>query len=172
MPLKTMLRKGAGWSLIMTGCGTLMALDQLDIVVNGSDSLAGAAYIMWEQPRFLDHGTIVAAKMPAPLEERFGEHVFVKRIGGMPGDVIEVTVDGTACIEADCYPPMLKDGVPVSAPIEAQVIPEGYYALVGDAPDSLDSRYDVIGLMPEDQLVGRGWTLPWFPGWQEAAKWF
>lgn len=169
-PVTTILRKGFGWSCIVLGCGTIMALDQLDIVVNGSDSLAGAAYIMWEQPRFLDHGAIVAAKMPKPLEAQYGEHVFVKRIGGMPGDVIEVTVDGTACIQSSCYPPMLKDGVPVAAPITAQVIPHGHYALVGDTPDSLDSRYKVIGLMPEEQLVGRGWTLPWFPRWQGAAE--
>lgn len=165
-------RKVMGYTLILGGVATLHVMDQVDIVLNASASLPDNAYVMWEQPVFLNHGTIVGAQMPDVLAEKFGDHLYVKRIGGMPGDEITIAADGTACVNGACYEPVMRGGVNLLDPVKAQIIPADHYALFGASETSLDSRYDAIGLVPKEDLKGRGWPMPWLPEWKVLAEWF
>jgi type IV secretory pathway protease TraF len=164
------VRKVFGYALLGFGITCIMVLDQVDIVMNASHSLEEPAYLMVEHPVLLSHGTLVSATMPDALQASFGDYQFVKRIGGLPGDVITLNADGNPCINDQCYPPFLKNDAPISPLIAPGVIPDQHYALFGTSHDSLDSRYQVIGLISEDQLIGRGWPMPFIADWREAAQ--
>jgi len=144
-------RKVMGYALILSGVAALHVMDQVDIVLNASDSLPDNAYVMWEQPVLLSHGAIVGAEMPDVLAEKFEGHLYVKRT---------------------CYEPVMRSGVNLLDPVQPQIIPEGHYAVFGEAEDSLDSRYEAIGLVPKEDLKGRGWPMPWLPEWKVLAEWF
>ena len=163
-------RKTFGYGLIGIGCFSILVLDRTDIVMNATHSLHEPAFLMVDTPILLTRGSVVASEMPEVLKETFGEFTFVKRIGGLPGDEITLDESGNPCIQEVCFPPFLKDGKPVGALIEAGFIPEGHYALFGTEPDSLDSRYQAIGFVPHEKLVGRGWALPMMPDWREAKS--
>lgn len=163
-------RKIFGCALLAFGCSCLVVMDQVDIVMNASHSLDEPAYVMLEHPVLLTHGALVSAQMPDILQARFGDFHFVKRIGGLPGDVITLDGDGSPCVNNVCYPPFIKDDAPISAPIAPGLIPEDHYALFGTSHDSLDSRYAVIGLITKDDLVGRGWPMPFMADWREVSQ--
>ncbi|MEO1563948.1 MAG: S26 family signal peptidase [Pseudomonadota bacterium] len=162
-------RRALGYGTIFFGVGCIVVFDQFDIIMNASQSLDEPAFVLFEHPVFLRRGAVVAAAMPDVLHEQFGDYLFVKRIGGLPGDEITLDTDGSPCVNGQCYPLWLKDDEPVAARIEPGIIPDGHYAVFGNSPDSLDSRYSVVGLIAEDQLVGRGWPLPLMPDWREAG---
>jgi signal peptidase I len=82
----------------------------------------------------------------------------IKRVMGLPGEVIEVR-DGHTYI----------NGKPIDEPwiaffggrdISATHIPEGHIFIVGDnRPNSRDSRE--IGAVPFEDIIGRGWFVYW-----------
>lgn len=162
-------RKAFGVCTLLFAVACIFVLDQCDIVMNASGSLEEPAFLMYERPVLLSYGVVVSAQMPDVLRSRFGEYQFVKRIGGMPGDEITLNADGSPCVKDQCYPLWIKDGKPIATGIAPGVIPKGHYAVFGTSPDSLDSRYSVIGLIAEDQLLGRGWPLPLMSDWREAG---
>lgn len=165
-----MMRKAVGVIFIMGGIASLLVLDQVDIVVNGTRSLEAKAFVMWERPVLLNEGAVVSAEMPDLLKDKFGEFLFVKRIGGMPGDHVSVRDDGAPCVRDVCYTLAKKDGKPVGSALPEGTIPEGHYALFGDGETSLDSRYAAIGLVSLDDLKGRGWAIPWVADWRGHSE--
>lgn len=162
----TLPRKLLGWLLLTFGCLCIFFLDRTDIVMNASNSLEEPAYLMLEHPVLLSRGTVISAAMPEVLKAKFGDLHYVKRIGGLPGDEITLDAAGTPCIGDHCYPPFLKDGQPIAPVMTAGVIPDDHYAVFGTSADSLDSRYAVIGLIHRDQLLGRGWAMPFMSDWR------
>ena len=54
------------------------------------------------------------------------------------------------------------DGRPLAA-IGPGTIPPGHYYLHADHPDSHDSRYAEIGLVPRSRILGRAVALPDLP---------
>ncbi len=81
--------------------------------------------------------------------------LFVKRIEGVPGDVLRVSdrtinINGKPLAFAKTH---ARSGHPL-APIAAQVIPPDHYYLHNDGPDSLDSRYALAGLFARHALIG------------------
>lgn len=160
------VRKVASYGLLAFGISCIFVLDQTDVVMNASRSLDEPAYLMLEHPFWLSRGTVVSAEMPEVLAAKFGDMHFVKRIGGLPGDVIWLDDAGTPCIEEKCFPVFERNGLPVSSPIKPGVIPQGHYAVFGTSDDSLDSRYAVIGLIAEDELLGRGWPIMFASDWR------
>lgn len=169
-PTISRARKAFGYGTLMFGVGCIFVLDQFDIVMNASRSLEEPAYFMFERPVFLTYGAVVSARMPEVLQSRFGDYQFVKRIGGMPGDAITLDADGNPCVNGHCYPAWSRNGVPISPPITPGIIPEGHYALFGTSEDSLDSRYAVIGLIPEHDLLGRGWPMSFMSDYRVAPE--
>jgi signal peptidase I len=95
----------------------------------------------------------------------------IKRVIGLPGDVIEskdgvVYVNGRALEE-----PYLADGEVTgdpqdgqNPPIERQTVPDDHVFVLGDnRSNSADSRYENRGPIPIDSIVGRAFVLVWPP---------
>ena len=168
--LRTTLRR----TFIVTG--SLLALigywglANLQLTLNGSESLPDTAYVQWHWPQLIWRGAVVAVPPPAVFGDKFDGMSVVKRIGGLPGDKVENLGD-RICIAGACYVAELRDGKPFAPLMASGTIPEGMIAIFGDAPNSFDSRYGTFGLIPEDQIEAIGVALHGFPHWTEVAKW-
>ena len=163
-------RRAVGYGTILFGCGCIFVMDHVDIIMNASQSLDEPSFVMLDAPIFLSHGVVVSATMPEVLQANYGQFQYVKRIGGVPGDEITLDANGNPCINDVCYPLWMKDDAPFAPVITPGIIPPNHYALFGTSPDSLDSRYSMIGLIPEETLQGRGWPLPIMADWREVSQ--
>lgn len=83
------------------------------------------------------------------------EKLLIKRVVGLPGDVISI-IDGQVFINGEIYEePYIKDGY-TTGYIEDKVIPEGELFCMGDnRVVSMDCRDERIGNVPIDQVVGK-----------------
>ena len=90
---------------------------------------------------------------------------YLKTVRGLPGMTVAVAEDGTVRLDGE---PVGRakthalDGRPLAA-IAPGVIPPGHYFLHADHPDSHDSRYAEIGLVPRARILGRAVALPDIP---------
>lgn len=140
------------------------------VVVNGTTSLPFNGFVMVRWPLHLWHGGYVTFKAPDAVSAEFRHLSFVKRVVGVAGDPIE-TRDGRVCVRGDCRTllPRLRDkGFEALA---SGIIPEGKIAVFGDADNSLDSRYAVIGLVDTSDVVAVGVPAP-LPNWKVLKQWF
>lgn len=94
----------------------------------------------------------------------------IKRVIGLPGDVIE-TRDGVVYVnDRALEEPYLDEGTKTGDPsdgqnpeIARQTVPEGHVYVLGDnRSNSADSRYR--GPIEIDSIVGRAFVLVWPPG--------
>lgn len=140
------------------------------LVVNASSSLKGNAYAMVTWPLVLRPGAIVAVEMPEALRGKFGgqEVYLTKRIAGVAGDPVR-RAGNTLCVNDTCVAGQLKGGALVAPLWQDDEVPEGTIAVFGDSPDSLDSRYAVIGPRPVSDAAAAGVEIP-FPHWTELAE--
>lgn len=107
---------------------------------NCSESLPNTLYLSTSSNN-ISKGDIVDFKL---------EHssvTFIKVVGGIPGDFIQVDKDEIFINEE-------KIGKALNNlnPIEQGVIPENFYFMVGEHPESFDSRYNEFGLVPKNAL--------------------
>ena len=140
------------------------------LVVNATGSLKGNAYAMVTWPLILRPGAIVAVEMPEILEGKFGGHelYLTKRIAGVAGDPVRRS-GNSLCINGTCVEGQLKNGALVAPLWQGDAVPDGMIAVFGDSPDSLDSRYAVIGPRPVAEVVAAGFEIP-FPHWTDLAE--
>jgi signal peptidase I len=124
-------------------------------------SLHNQERIMVDKVSYLFHAptrgdVIVFIAPPAPSDN------YVKRIIGIPGDVITVsgdtvTLDGVTLNETYVDPAMQGNS---NAPIINKVLPAGQYFVMGDdRRNSSDSR--VWGLVPRGNIIGRAALVYW-----------
>lgn len=89
---------------------------------------------------------------------------FVKYLVGVEGDRIEVEGDrvylqtARGRLDMGRCKPTTRHGVPLQ-PIRPQTIPPGYVYVWAPHIDALDSRYEVMGLVPAKALIGKAVRL-------------
>ena len=114
-------------------------------------------------------GDVVVFELPPDKVGPDGIKDLIKRVIGLPGDVIE-TRDGVVYVnDRRLEEPYLPDGTLTGDPsngnnpaIERQTVPEGSIFVMGDnRANSHDSRYADRGPIPIDSVVGRAFVLVW-----------
>lgn len=129
------------------------------LTINVSDSLPGTLFLVHKGTK-PQKGDLAAFRYNGggPYERGV---LFLKRTLGVPGSVVvardsgdgfrEYFVDGQPAGRAK---PFSKAGMPLQAgPIGT--IPPGHFYMMAPHPDSLDSRYSLVGWVSESQIVGR-----------------
>lgn len=164
---RKILTVGLLGSLVLIGfyvlsCGRL--------VLNGTNSLPHAGYFMVRWPILPLRGSYVAFRAPEAVDTRFQSFPFVKRIVGLPGDLI-TSMGEEVCVEGSCrtlLPKLVDHGF---APLSEGILGKDHYVVFGDAPDSLDSRYALIGTVAKSNILAVGYPVP-IPHWTEWHAWF
>ena len=109
----------------------------------------------------LKRGDVIVLQLP-------GHNPYIKRIVGLPGDTVNVNsgyvfVNGKRLIE-DYLPPAryTKGGNFITDGGQGVTVPEGYYIAFGDnRPVSNDSRYQDVGLIKKEWIIGRVFLRFW-----------
>jgi len=118
----------------------------------------------------VNRGDVVVFELEPDAVGPDGIKDLIKRVVGLPGDVIE-TRDGVVYVNDEPLDePYLPDGTLTGDPsngqnpsIERQTVPDGHVYVLGDnRSNSADSRYR--GPIPIDSIVGRAFILVWPPG--------
>ena len=95
---------------------------------------------------------------------RHEERILIKRVAGAPGDQIEVTDDGHVRLNGyDLYEPYAlfsNSGTnDMTYPLD---IPEQSWFVLGDnRGSSVDSRSSILGLIDEEQMLGKVFIRVW-----------
>jgi signal peptidase I len=117
------------------------------------------------------HGDLVLLKHKSAA-------LFIKRIIGIPGDVVAPGPDGTILINGKLLIPPEVCGSPIqqrAAPadysmFESTKVPEGMFFVIGDnLGNSFDSRIAEFGPVTSDMIRGKPLFLYWSPGHSRIA---
>ena len=99
----------------------------------------------------------------------YNNRVLVKRIVGMPGDVIMIDDDGNVYVNNELLDePYLEEKSPGTTDLEyPYTVPQNSYFVLGDHREtSVDSRSSLIGCIDSEEIVGkivfRVWPLKRF----------
>jgi signal peptidase I len=145
------------------------AAANISIALNGTTSLPHNGYAMLRSPLILNHGAIVAFETPEIVKAQFPNVSFIKRLVGKPGDVITSSAE-EVCVNTECRklePLLVEKGF---KPLPSGTVPAGNYVMFGDSADSLDSRYEIIGMIEHDDIIAAGVPIN-IPKWQEIDTW-
>lgn len=100
-------------------------------------------------------GEIVVFRVPTDPSRKF-----VKRIVGIPGDVVEFR-GGTVYLNGKALQEQYARG-PTQSRFAREVVPPGRYFVLGDnRTNSDDSRFDDVGLIPREAVIGRAVVVFW-----------
>ena len=90
--------------------------------------------------------------------------LLIKRVIGLPGDWIEIDVDGTVYLNGEKLDePYVQQKALGECDLEFPFqVPQEQYFVIGDMRESsVDSRNTVIGCIPKDQIVGKVFFRIW-----------
>lgn len=125
---------------------------------NTTESLGGHLYVHREGEPF-QRGDLVAFRWRGGATYPAGS-VFIKRVMGVPGD--EVRREGESFWVAGQYvgraKPFASSGTPLTA-APAGVIGQGQFFVATPNPNSLDSRYAIVGNVGQAEIIGRAHEL-------------
>jgi len=99
----------------------------------------------------------------------------IKRVIGLPGDVISVTGD-IVCVNKECGENTYLHDAIQSAKIQGATynlldypetkVPDGHVFVMGDnRSNSTDSRFEEVGMVPFSDIIGRVDFIFWKNGW-------
>jgi len=112
--------------------------------------LAKQAYVFGD----VEFGDIIVFESQL-LDERARPKSLIKRVTGLPGDVIEIKDDAVYRNGQRLYEPFIKGDVTPGA-MAAVTVPEGAYFVLGDNRSvSMDSRAAAVGFVTEDRIQGK-----------------
>ncbi|MET0728622.1 MAG: signal peptidase I [Acidimicrobiales bacterium] len=119
----------------------------------------------------VNRGDVVVFELPHDKVGSDGIKDLIKRVVGLPGDVIETREGAVYINDRRLEEPYLDDGTVTGDPangnnpeIPRQTVPEGTVFVMGDnRSNSHDSRYSDRGAVPIDTIVGRAFVLIWPP---------
>lgn len=145
--------------LVCRVCTSIGGVDRGDVIVFGDPAPdGGSAGAVGAFVRWLGEGIGVAA----PEHEDF-----VKRVIGLPGDVIELK-DGVAYVNGVALEEPYLDLDTDTRPFGPLTVPESMLFVLGDNRiESGDSRFEPphgVGLVPEDVVIGEAVARMWPPG--------
>lgn len=91
---------------------------------------------------------------------------YIKRIIGLPGETVQIGLDGTIYIDGEAleenYGREVIKPENVGIAIEPVVLEEDEYFVMGDnRNNSSDSRTEVVGNIHRDDIIGRAWLRIW-----------
>ena len=142
------------FSIVLAGLGTCTQL-----LENVSESLDDVRYLLILKSSNIKRGDIVSIRGHSP--QYAGEHIFTKRVVGLPGDwIIQNKTHLTLKAQNGAFAitlPLLnqtKEGQSLT-PLSLDVVPEGYLFITGDHLRSFDSRYEEFGLVPMKKIYGK-----------------
>lgn len=143
--------------ILLLGVIIFIASFNSSLVFGKSDSLPYKLYFLVKSNNW-QKGDLVAIKNFATRYTR-NQH-FTKQIVGVAGDVITVVddyvlVNGIKCAKLKRQ---TKDHRKLT-PIMAQIIPQQYLFVIAKHKDSFDSRYQEFGLVREDYIEGKIYTV-------------
>lgn len=147
------------WLYVLAGAGFAYSMNHYRIALNMSDSLPESMYLVVLDSKPTAVGDFVAFEWQRNMFYR-RDWTFVKRVAGVAGQKVtlqgrQVFIDGKPVGYAK---PRSLRGEPLS-PIKEGVIPEGYVYAQAPHPDSLDSRYEVTGLIQTARVVGKAYAI-------------
>jgi conjugal transfer pilin signal peptidase TrbI len=159
---KTYLKKWLLISVIVTvivAAGSHIWNNYYYLRLNLTDSLPGTLYLIDRHKRPTGYDDLIAFRPPNnPIYGK--KFVFVKKIGGMGGDNVNVT--GRTVKVNDQLSLIAKEKAKTGRPLNVGprgVIPKNTYFVYTDHMDSYDSRYDEIGWVKDEQIVGTATIL-------------
>lgn len=127
--------------------------------INGTESLPGVIYLVLKAETPDNRGELVAFYPP---ENRFyrQDMFFIKKVMGMPGDEVtrqsqDFYINGEYFATAKTHSQSGKSLHP--GPVGT--IPNDHYFVWTPHPDSYDSRYEDIGWITKDRVIGRAVRL-------------
>ncbi len=140
----------------VVACALVPTGSMEETIMTGSRIVINRLAYAMEEPQ---RGDIVAFYYPDD-----GETLYLKRIMGLPGEVIEgmdgyVYINGTALVEDYTTEKLERDFGPF-------VIPENCYFMMGDnRNNSWDSRYWVNTYVQQEEIIGKV-KLEFYPEWK------
>jgi len=113
--------------------------------------------------RFRDPQRFDIIVFPFQYEE---DTYYIKRIIGLPGETVQIGLDGTIYINGEVleenYGREVIKPENVGIAIEPVVLGEDEYFVMGDnRNNSSDSRTEVVGNIHRDDIIGRAWLRIW-----------
>lgn len=104
----------------------------------------------------LQHGDIVVFRFPSDPRNDF-----VKRVIGIPGDKVEIR-DGHVILNENVLNEPYLDGRKTDGNMAPVTVTANHYFVLGDNRGfSMDSRDPMVGLVPSEQVKGRGLYIVW-----------
>jgi len=134
--------------------------------VSMEHTLEPGQYVLVDKitPVFSDYkrGDVIVFEPPKGYSEDGQDIPFIKRVIGVPGDLVEIHDDAVYVNGVKLEEPYVYDGQP-TVPLSGQAswrIPSGELFVLGDHREaSQDSR--VFGPIPRSTVIGRAWLRYW-----------
>lgn len=153
----------AKWLLVFILCASAawLALRYVRIGINETSSLKHRVFLVIRGSIPTERGEYVVFRWAGQGGYYRRGVLFTKLIAGVPGERIEVFPDRLVTVSGRTvgYARPRSSSGKVLEPAEPGVIPPGYLFVAGESEMSLDSRYKLVGLVRQQDIVGTAYAI-------------